>query len=88
MQQKIEKGDKLKCIFSGILPGNEYGPPVIPGNEYTALDVFTDPRGFDHIDVGLLTGGPNGPAFVTSYQGKDKLPGKQYWCHPNRFIIL
>lgn len=80
----MKKGDKLRCIFNTILPGNNKGPELELGKEYSALGIFTDKKGYIHVDVGL----PLTIGYVTSYATKEELPGDIHWCHPNRFVVI
>lgn len=82
--EKIKAGDKLKCIFDAVLPGNTCGPKVKAGTNYECVSVHTDKSGRDHINIGLaLTVGS-----VSAYETGEDLPGTTHWCHPNRFIIV
>ena len=81
---KIKVGDKLKVIFTQVLPGNDVAPTLKHGMEYRCLSVYTDKLGNDHIDVGLN----RSCNYVTSYATGETLPGNTHWCHPNRFLIM
>jgi hypothetical protein len=80
----IKIGDKLKCIFIDKLPGNDYAPKLIKGNEYECIDIHYDSSGNAHINVGL----PLELNYVRSYATGGHLPDYTHWCHPNRFIII
>lgn len=79
----IQVGDKLKCIFNQVLPGNEHAPNLTLGEEYTCSAVFQE-GGHIHIGVGLDLK----LSFVRSYATGEELPPVTHWCHPNRFIKI
>lgn len=79
----IQVGDKLKCIFNQVLPGNEIAPPLELGKEYECSSVFME-GGNLHIGVGLEMK----VNFVKSYATGEELPPITHWCHPNRFIKI
>ena len=80
----ITLGDKLKCIFTQPLPGNDHAPKLKQDQEYVCIAVHIENRGFSHIDVGL----PLELNFVRSFETGEELPGDVHWCHPNRFIKI
>lgn len=80
----IQKGDKLKCIFNTVLPGNTIAPDLKLGSEYIAQAICLDSAGNQHIDVGVESDVNS----VTSYATKERLPEGPHWCHPNRFVKL
>lgn len=80
----IQKGDKLKCVFNQLLPGNDKGPDLELNKEYLCKDVYLDAKGNPHIDVGL----PMRYEFVRSYATGQELPYHTHFCHPNRFVIV
>lgn len=80
----IHVGDKLKCIFDTILPGNDRGPKLEAGKEYECKNTCFDSAGNLHVDVGLECN----LNFVRSYATQEELPGTAHWCHPNRFVKI
>lgn len=80
----IKVGDKLKCVFNQILPGNDCAPSLVPGNLYDCKAIHVDSKGNPHIDVGL----PLRFTYVKSFATGEELPKTTHWCHPNRFIII
>lgn len=85
---QIKVGDKLKCIFNQALPGNDYAPKLVLGEEYICKAILSESFGDEdmcyHIDVGL----PLTLNWVKSYATGKELPSTTHWCHPNRFITL
>lgn len=87
MDQKrthFELGDKLKCIFKNVLPGNTVGPDLKLGLEYPCKNIFVDSQGYQHLDVGITTEFE----MIRSYATKEVLPGGTAWVHPNRFVLI
>lgn len=80
----MQVGDKLKCIFNTVLPGNTVGPDLKLGLEYPCKAIFIDSQGHQHLDVGI----PTEFDTIKSYATKEFLPAGTAWVHPNRFVII
>ena len=74
--------DKIICINSDTLKGNDKGPDLHLGRAYKALQVIKCKCGETHIDVGLKLN----CNWVTCYICRQELPGDEHWCHSSRFI--
>jgi len=86
---------KLKCVNADRLPGNDYAPKLIVGNEYELLSSTFCPKcGQEHYDVGLRSA----LSYVSCYTCKDAFKrhtiiensaeGGIHWCYPSRFVTI
>jgi hypothetical protein len=75
-------GQKVKVIFTQLLPGKEVAPALTHGQAYEVKAVHTDSKGNQHIDVGLKMD----VEFIKSFATDEMLPAGIRWCHPNRFV--
>ena len=81
----MEKGTKLKCNNNKPLEGNTVAPPLVIGEEYTALNVITCGCGKEHIDVGLKSE----YNYISCYDCGEKFINRDvHYCHPSRFDVV
>lgn len=79
---KFNVGEKIICVNAGLLPGREKGPKLEADGVYRVLDIHTEPEGFQHLHVGLISH----LEYITSQDTGRELPNNGYhWCHPSRF---
>lgn len=78
-------GDKVTCINTLKLEGNDVAPHLELRKIYCVMGICYDAKGNQHIDVGLKSE----LNFVRSWETKEKLPNGDsiHWCHPSRFKI-
>lgn len=81
---KLQVGDTVRVVFNQKLPGCDIGPNLKQGDTHEVFNVYTDKKGNDHIDIGLVLQ----CNYVSSYATGEILPGNVHWCHPNRFIKI
>ena len=73
--------NKILCINSKILPGNEIAPMLTEGCSYVAKHVIQCKCGETHINVGL----ESTLNYISCYKCRQELPDKWHWCHSSRF---
>ncbi len=78
------EGEKITCVHTPPLPGNDLAPDLQLGKEYPLKKIFLDSQGNQHFDVGLRSF----INYVRSYETGEPLPDTDniHWCHPSRFI--
>lgn len=75
-------GDKVICVFAGLLPTRTKGPKLTEGNAYEVKNIHTENGGFQHLDVGIKSD----LEYITSQDTGRELPDTgAHWCHPSRF---
>lgn len=83
---KFEIGQRIECVNSTPLRGNDVAPAVKVGKTYYIANIVEDSKGNQHLDVGL----PSSVNYVRSFETKEELPKGNiiHWCHPSRFVIV
>ncbi len=77
----IEINDKVICINSKVLQGNDVAPPLTESSTYEVIGIYTCACGKQHLNVDL----PLNYNWVKCYDCKEELPMTNHWCHPSRF---
>lgn len=85
VETNIKVGDKLNCILTDKLPGNDTAPDLDKEKEYDALELHECTCGQKHVHVGL----PSHLNWVKCYNCGEQLPNgtEKHWCHPSRFTV-
>lgn len=81
---KFKVGDSVICINEKPLSKTGFGPELTLGKTYPVKKIYTEPAGFDHLDIGLITDFE----VIRSLDTGVELPKTgAAWCHPSRFNL-
>lgn len=79
-------GDKVRAINIHPFNGKDVAPPLIVQEDYLVRAITMDRKGYQHLDVGLLSE----YNYITSQETGEELRNgdKIHWCNPSRFIKI
>lgn len=83
--QLFEVGQTVIAKNNKPLSGNDRAPDLQLEQEYPVKQITLDKKGFQHLDVGLVST----CNYITSHETREELPDgdKIHWCHPSRFEL-
>jgi len=82
---KYKAGDTVRAIFIDPIGPRTVAPPLELNQIYVVKDIIQDSKGYQHIDVGLVSK----YNFIESVETGEELDRGEivHWCHPSRFEL-